>query len=162
MSFSWPWALLALLIIPLVFAIWWWTRRRRKRAAVRVTSMALVRAALPGRTRWRRRIPAGLLAGGLAALASGAARPQAPGPVPTAPPGAAPPRSAEPLPPRISTPYCCPTGVPAAAIGATQKAARIFIPPQQAAPPTALAAFAGTAGLLVPPTHDTQKLLGAL
>jgi Ca-activated chloride channel homolog len=51
MSLSWPWALLALLAIPLVIAAWWWTRRRRRRGAVRVTSIALVRASLPGRNR---------------------------------------------------------------------------------------------------------------
>ena len=34
MSFSWPWALLALLILPLVFAAWWLARRMRKRATV--------------------------------------------------------------------------------------------------------------------------------
>ena len=50
MSLSWPWALLALLAIPLVAAAWWWTRRRR-RGAVRVTSIALVRASLPGHNR---------------------------------------------------------------------------------------------------------------
>src|SRR4051812_8909774 len=82
MSFSWPWALLALLVIPLVFAVWWWTRRRRRRAAVRVTSIALVRVALPGRTRWVRRIPVALLVAGLAVLGVGAARPQASVPVP--------------------------------------------------------------------------------
>src|SRR5438046_10483002 len=81
MSFSWPWALLALLVIPLVFAAWWLTRRRRRRAVVRVTSIALVRTAMPGRTRWRRRIPAALLTLGLAVLAVGAARPQATVPV---------------------------------------------------------------------------------
>src|SRR5215470_3875151 len=56
MSFSWPWALFALLILPLVFAAWWLIRRRRRRATVRVTSIALV---------------------SLAVLAIGAARPQA-------------------------------------------------------------------------------------
>jgi Ca-activated chloride channel family protein len=76
-SYSWPWALLALLILPLVLAAWWLARRRRKRATVRVTSIALVRIAVPGRSRWRRRIPAALLAVGLAVLAVGAARPQA-------------------------------------------------------------------------------------
>ena len=35
MSLSWPSALLTLLVIPLVFAVWWLTRRRRRRAAVR-------------------------------------------------------------------------------------------------------------------------------
>src|SRR5947208_242466 len=77
MSLSWPWALLALLAIPLVVAAWWWTRRRRRRGAVRVTSIALVHAALPGRNRWRRLIPAALLLLGLAVLGVGAARPQA-------------------------------------------------------------------------------------
>ena len=46
MSFSWPWALLSLLVIPLVVAAWWLTRRRRRRAAVRVTSIALVAGAV--------------------------------------------------------------------------------------------------------------------
>src|SRR5438067_13234767 len=81
MSFFWPWALLALLVIPLVFAAWWLTRRRRRRSVVRVTSLALVRTAMPGRSRWRRRIPVALLTLGLAVLAVGAARPQATVPV---------------------------------------------------------------------------------
>ena len=72
MSFSWPWALFALLVIPLVFAAWWLTRRRRRRSVVRVTSLALVRTAMPGRSRWRRRIPVTLLTLGLAVLAVGA------------------------------------------------------------------------------------------
>jgi len=37
LTFSWPWALLTLLIFPLLLAVWWLTRRRRKRATVRVT-----------------------------------------------------------------------------------------------------------------------------
>src|ERR1700751_2078494 len=81
MSFSWPWALLALLVIPLVFAVWWLTRRRRRRAAVGVTSIALGRAAVPGRSRWRRGSPRALRVLGLAVPGAGAARPQAPVPV---------------------------------------------------------------------------------
>src|SRR5690606_32513218 len=82
MTFSWPWALLSVLVIPLILIIRAWARRRRRRAAVRVTSIALVRAALPGRTRWTRRIPPALFVAGLALLAIGAARPQASVPVP--------------------------------------------------------------------------------
>src|ERR1700679_4235998 len=76
MTLSWPWALLALLVLPLLVAAWWLARRRRKRAAVRVTSMALVRTAVAGRSRWRRRVPVALLAAGIAVLCVGAARPQ--------------------------------------------------------------------------------------
>ena len=81
MTFSWPWALMSLLIIPLVCGIIWLLRRRRRRAAVRVTSIALVRVALPGRMRWIRLIPALLLMLGFATLSVGAARPQASVPV---------------------------------------------------------------------------------
>ena len=154
MSFSWPWALLALLVIPLVFAIWWWTRRRRKRVAVRVTSMALVRAAVPSRARWRRRIPAGLLAGGLAVLAIGAARPQATVPIRSS--------SATILLALDISASMCSTDVRPNRMTAAEKAASDFVRSQQGGPRIGLVAFAGTAGLLVPPTHDTQKLLGAL
>jgi len=153
-SFSWPWALLALLIIPLVFAIWWWTRHRRKRVAVRVSSMALVRAAVPSRSRWRRRIPAGLLAGGLAVLAVGAARPQATVPIRSS--------SATILLALDISASMCSTDVRPNRITAAQNAASDFIRSQEGGPRIGLVAFAGTAGLLVPPTHDTQKLLGAL
>jgi len=154
MSFSWPWALLALLIIPLVFATWWWMRRRRRRAAIRVTSIALVRAAVPGRTRWRRRIPAALLAGGLAVLAVGAARPQVTVPVPST--------SATILLALDISGSMCSTDVDPNRITAAEKATSDFINSQAGGPRIGLVAFAGTAGLLVPPTHDTQTLLRAL
>jgi len=82
MSLHWPWALTALLAFPLLLAYRWWTRRRRRREAVRLSSVTLIRAALPGRSLWRRRIPLWLFAVGLVVLATGAARPQATVPVP--------------------------------------------------------------------------------
>jgi hypothetical protein len=69
MSLTWPWAPCTLLAVPLLPAFAWWSRRRRRRAAVRVTSIALVRGALPGRMRWYRRVPATLLVLGLVARA---------------------------------------------------------------------------------------------
>src|SRR5947199_9149687 len=77
MSLTWPWALLALLAFPLLLGYRWWMRRRRRRSAVRMSSLILIRAALPGRSPWRRRIPIWLFATGLVILAGGAARPQA-------------------------------------------------------------------------------------
>src|SRR5262247_1543128 len=77
MVLTWPWALTALLAFPLLLAYRWWMRRRRRRGAVRMSSVTLIRAALPRRSPWGRRIPLWLFAAGLVVLATGAARPQA-------------------------------------------------------------------------------------
>ncbi len=154
MTFSWPWALLSLLIIPLIFAIRAWARRRRRRAAVRVTSIALVRTALPGRTRWTRKIPAALFIAGLALLAVGAARPQASVPVPQT--------SATILLALDTSGSMCSTDVDPNRITAARKAAAEFIESQRGGPRIGLVTFAGSAGLLVPPTDDTDSLIEAL
>src|SRR6201994_714378 len=154
MSFSWPWALLALLVIPLVFAAWWLTRRRRRRAVVRVTSLALVRTAMPGRSRWRRRIPVALLTLALAVLAVGAARPQATVPVASS--------SATIMLALDVSGSMCSTDVKPNRITAAEQAASAFIKSQGGGPRIGLVAFAGTAVILVPPTADTRQLLSAL
>src|SRR5258707_12116687 len=78
MSLTWPWALAALAAFPILLGYRWWTRRRRRRTALRMSSVALIRAALPGRSSWRRRVPLWLFAAGLVVLGTAAARPQAP------------------------------------------------------------------------------------
>ncbi|MDA0637484.1 VWA domain-containing protein [Nonomuraea sp. MCN248] len=154
MSLSWPWALLSVLVIPLIFAIRWWALRRRRRAAVRVTSLALVRDALPGRTRWTRKIPPALLVAGLALLAAGAARPQASVPVPQT--------SATILLALDTSGSMCSTDVAPNRLTAAREAAAEFIESQRGGPRIGLVTFAGTAGLLVPPTDDTDALIEAL
>ena len=154
MSFSWPWALLALLILPLVFAAWWLARRRRKRGTVRVTSIALVRAAVPGRSRWRRRIPAALLGVGLAVLAIGAARPQATVPVTSS--------SATIMLAIDTSGSMCATDVRPNRIEAAERSAGAFIKSQAGGPRIGLVDFSGTAVVLVPPTTNTPQLLNAL
>ncbi len=154
MSFSWPWALLALLILPLVFAAWWLARRWRKRATVRVTSIALVRIAVPGRSRWRRRIPAALLAVGLAVLAVGAARPQATVPVASS--------SATIMLAIDTSGSMCATDVPPNRITAAEQSAGAFIKSQEGGPRIGIVVFSGSAVVLVPPTTNTQQLLNAL
>ncbi|GAA1738988.1 VWA domain-containing protein [Nonomuraea sp. AD125B] len=154
MTFSWPWALLSVLVVPLIFAIRWWALRRRRRAAVRVTSIALVRAALPGRTRWTRRIPPALFVAGLVLLAVGAARPQASVAVPM--------RSATIMLALDTSGSMCATDVDPNRLTAARKAAAEFIESQRGGPRIGLVTFAGSAGLLVPPTDDTDELIEAL
>src|SRR5262249_29050654 len=154
MSLSWPWALLALLAIPLLVAARWWTRHRRRRAAVRVTSLALVRAALLGPNRWRRLIPAALLLTGLAVLGVGAARPQATVPVPSS--------SGTIMLALDVSGSMCSTDVSPNRITAAERAASAFIRSEAGGPRLGLVPFAGTAGVPRPPTADSGALLRAL
>ena len=154
MSFSWPWALLSLLIIPIVAGVVWLLRRRRRRAAVRVTSIALVRAALPPRTRWTRLIPALLLLLGFATLGVGAARPQATVPVPS--------NSTTIILAMDVSGSMCSTDVEPNRLTVAQKAAVSFIESQDGETKIGLVAFAGVAGLQVPPTTDKDALIEAI
>jgi Ca-activated chloride channel family protein len=154
LTFTWPWALLTLLVLPLVCGVWWLTRRRRKRATIRVTSMALVRSAAGGRSRWRRRVPPALLVTGLAVLAVGAARPQVSVPQASS--------SATIMLAIDVSGSMCSTDVKPNRITAAEQSAGAFINSQAGGPRIGLVAFSGTAVVLVPPTTDTQQLLTAL
>jgi Ca-activated chloride channel homolog len=154
MSFSWPWALLSLLIIPIVAGVVWLLRRRRRRAAVRVTSIALVRAALPPHTRWTRLIPTLLLLLGFATLGVGAARPQATVPVPS--------NSTTIMLAMDVSGSMCSTDVEPNRLTVAQEAAVAFIESQDGETKIGLVAFAGVAGLQVPPTTDKDALIEAI
>ena len=154
MTFSWPWALVSLLIIPLLWGIIWLLRRRRRRAAVRVTSIALVRTALPGRTRWTRLIPSLLLMLGFATLSVGAARPQASVPVAS--------NSTTIMLAMDVSGSMCSTDVEPNRLTVAQKAATTFIESQAGGTKIGLVLFAGLAGLQVPPTTETDKLIEAI
>lgn len=154
MTFDWPWALLALLIVPVVLGISWWVRRRRRKAAVRVTSIALVRMAVPARTRWHRRIPAALLVLGLLILSIGAARPQASVPVPS--------NSTTIMLAIDTSRSMCSTDVDPNRITVAEQAAISFIRARGGQVKIGLVTFAGVAGLLVPPTTDTKSLIAAI
>ena len=154
MTFSWPWALLSLLIIPIVAGVVWLLRRRRRRAAVQVTSIALVRAALPPRTRWTRLIPTLLLLLGFATLSVGAARPQATVPVPS--------NSTTIMLAMDVSGSMCSTDVEPNRLTVAQKAAVSFIESLDGETKIGLVAFAGVAGLQVPPTTDKDALIEAI
>ena len=153
MTFSWPWALLSLSIIPIVAGVVWLLRRRRRRPAVRVTSIALVRDALPARSRWTRLIPTLLLLLGLATLGVGAARPQASVPVPS--------NSTTIMLAMDVSGSMCATDVEPNRLTVAQQAAVSFIESQDETQ-IGLVAFAGVAGLQVPPTTDKKALIEAI
>lgn len=154
MSLSWPWALTALLAFPLLLGYRWWMQRRRRRDAIRLSTVTLVRAALPGQSKWRRRIPVWLFAAGLVVLGAGAARPQASVLVPS--------DASSILLVIDVSPSMCSTDVPPNRLSAAQEAARTFIEAQRSGTQIGLVAFSGLASLLVPPTTDKQQLYSAL
>jgi Ca-activated chloride channel family protein len=154
MSFSWPWALAGLLAVPLLLMARWWLNRRRKRAAITVSSVALIRAALPGRTSWRRRIPVYLFLAGLLALAGGLARPQASLAVPS--------NNTSILLAIDVSGSMCTTDIAPNRLAVASDAARDFIKDQRNGTRIGLVAFSGIAGLLVPPTTDKDVLLKAI
>ena len=154
MSFSWPWALVALLAVPLLLVARWWLNRRRKRSAVVVASVALIRAAVPGRSSWRRRIPVYLFLAGLIVLAGGLARPQASLSVPS--------NNTSILLAIDVSGSMCSTDVSPNRLAVASDAARQFITDQQDGTRIGLVAFSGIAGLLVPPTTDKKSLLDAI
>ena len=154
MTFSWPWALASLLIIPILCGTLWLLRRRRRRAAVQVTSIALVRAALPARTRWTRLIPTLLLLLGFATLGVGAARPQATVPVASS-------STTIMLAMDVSGSMCA-TDIEPNRLTVAQEAAVTFIQSQDGGTRIGLVAFAGVAGMQVPPTTDKDALIEAI
>ncbi|GAA4697356.1 VWA domain-containing protein [Phytohabitans rumicis] len=154
MSLTWPWALAALLAFPLLLAYRWWTRRRRRREALRISSVTLIRAALPGRSLWRRRIPLWLFAAGLVVLGAGAARPQASVPVPS--------NATSILLAMDVSASMCSTDVPPNRLTAAQKAAREFVEAQDDGARIGLVTFSAIAGLLVEPTTDKDAVLEAI
>ncbi|MFC4068211.1 VWA domain-containing protein [Actinoplanes subglobosus] len=154
MSLSWPWALAAVLAVPLLLLARWWFNRRRKRTAITVSSVALIRAALPGRTAWRRRIPVYLFLAGLLALAGGIARPQASVAVPS--------NDTTILLAIDVSGSMCNTDIAPNRLAVAVDAAREFVEAQEGDTRIGLVAFSGIAGLLVPPTADKDPLLDAI
>ena len=154
MSFSWPWALAAILAVPLLLLARWWLNRRRRRTAVTVSSIALIRAALPGRTSWRRRVPVALFLAGLVVLAGAMARPHASLAVPS--------NTTSILLAIDVSGSMCTTDVQPNRLAVASDAAREFIEGQTDGTRVGLVAFSGIAGLLVPPTTDKQVLLDAI
>lgn len=77
MSFEWPAALLALLIVPVVAGAYVLVQRARPRYAARFTNLDLLANVVRETPQWRRHVPPALFCLALAALAVALARPHA-------------------------------------------------------------------------------------
>jgi Ca-activated chloride channel family protein len=154
MTFAWPLVLLTLLAVPALLAGYLWASRRRRRQAVTYSSLALIKAAGPKRSAWRRHVPFALILLALAGLGLAAARPQVQAEVPTT-------GSSIILALDVSGSMCA-TDVEPNRLSAAQDAVRDFIRTQESGTRIGVVAFSGFAQLTVAPTTDHDELLRAV
>jgi Ca-activated chloride channel family protein len=154
MSFATPLALLALLIVPLLLGGYLWQLHRKRKNAVRFSSVALIRGAIPKRSRWHRHVPPALFLGAIAALTISTARPRVSEDVALN-------KTSIILTLDVSGSMCA-TDVTPNRLTAAQDAAKEFVLHQVAGTRIGIIAFSNFAQLVVPPTRDKAALTRAI
>lgn len=154
MDLLWPWFLTLLILIPALIAIYIWILRRKRRFAVRYSSLSLIRAAQPERSRWRRHVPFALFTAALAALILALTRPVSIVAVPAADVTIM-------LAMDVSRSMCS-TDIPPNRLLAAEDAALSFIRDQPRGTQIGVVAFAGFAELVQMPTSDQATLEHAI
>lgn len=154
MHFDWSWALLGLVLLPLLILGYVLLQRRKRKYAVRYASLSLIREAMPRRSTWRRHLPFALLLASLAALVLAAARPQATVGVPKG-------STSIILALDVSRSMCA-TDVDPNRLEVAQEAARDFVKDQPSGTRIGIVAFAGVAQIVVAPTDDQEVLIEAI
>lgn len=150
MDVLWPGFLILLLFIPLLVGLYIWVLRRRRRYAVRFSSLALLRAALPERSNLRRHLPFALFLIAVSSLIVALARPAARVTVPAG-------QSTVILAMDVSLSMCS-VDIPPNRLEAAKEAAGLFVGRQDANTQLGIVAFAGFAALVQPPTNDQEVL----
>ena len=154
MKFLWPEALLLLLLVPLVAALYVWLLGRRKRLALRYANLPLVREAMGRAAGWRRHVPPLLFLVALAALFVAVARPTAVITLPSQ-------QETVILAMDVSGSMRA-TDVEPNRLVAAQNAAKAFIADQPMSTRIGIVSFAGTAALVQPPTQNREDLVAAI
>ncbi len=154
MDLLWPGFLALLALPPLLVAVYIWVLRRRRRFAVRYSSLALVRAALPRQAQWRRHVPFALLLLALASLIGALSRPVAVVQVPSG-------EATIILAMDVSRSMCA-TDIAPSRLAAAKTAALSFIDNQAPNTQMGLVAFAGFSALIQAPTADQALLQDAV
>jgi Ca-activated chloride channel homolog len=153
-SFTWPLALLGLFAVPLLVGALVLQQRRKRRNAIVVSSVSLIRAAMPKRSRWRRYLPLGLFLAALSFLTVASARPRTSVTVPIS-------DTTIVLALDVSRSMCA-TDVEPNRLAAAQKAAISFVEGRAGGTRVGIVAFADSAQVLVPPTTDKVAVVAAI
>jgi Ca-activated chloride channel family protein len=153
-SFAWPIALLLLLAVPIVLGLYVAALRRRRRQAISYSSIVLLRAAVPRRTRWLRHVPVAVLLAAIGVLAVGAARPQITRTVPA--------HKTSIILALDESGSMCSTDLSPDRLAVAQRGARKFINSEPGGTQIGLVLFSVSAQLAVAPTADRGTLDHAL
>lgn len=153
MYFLWPGYLWLLAALPLLAMGYFWLMRRRRKAAVRFSSLGVIRAAAEGR-QWRRHVPPILLLLACSALLFAGARPTAKVPLPWA-------RSTILLAIDVSLSMRVSDVKPNRMVAA-QEAAKAFLREAPRSIEVGIITFAGTSQVAQRPTRDREALTAVI
>ncbi|MGH2585559.1 MAG: vWA domain-containing protein [Dehalococcoidia bacterium] len=154
MSFLLPQALFALLLVPLLLAVYIWMQRRRRRSALRYASVSLVREAVGRGPGIRRHIPPALFLLAVAAMGLAFARPEVTMPVEQD-------TGTVILSVDVSGSMQA-TDVAPNRMEATKEALQRFVQEQPSGVEVGLVTFSDSASLVQPPTTDKNQVLRAI
>jgi Ca-activated chloride channel family protein len=154
MTLLWPPLLALLALVPLLIGVYAWRLRRRRPAAIRYSSLLLVRDAVPRSSRLKRHLPFVLFVGAVGSLAVALARPAAIIAVPTS-------QATVVLALDVSGSMCS-SDIPPTRLAAAEDAAASFVQNQPASTQIGIVAFGGFAELVQSPTRDRELLLDAV
>jgi len=154
MNLQWPWFLFLLVLIPLLVAVYIIVLRRRKRFTIRYSSLSLIRAALPQRSRWRRHLPFALFLLAMGSLTFALSKPITVLSIPTN-------RTTIILSMDVSRSMCS-TDIKPNRLEVAQAAALSFIEAQKPGTLIGIVAFSGFAEIVQTPTSDKEALKNAV
>jgi Ca-activated chloride channel homolog len=154
MTFLWAGLLALLLLVPALVAVYAWSQRRRSPVAARYSSLALVRAAMPGSSRLRRHAPFALLVAAVGSLALALGRPAVVLSVPAS--------STTVILAMDVSGSMCSTDIAPTRLEVAQAAASRFVEEQTPRSRVGLVAFSGFAAVIEPPTTDRDALVDAI
>ncbi len=154
MSFIWPQALVLLLLVPLLAAVYVWMQQRRRRYALRYASVALVAVAVGAGPGFRRHVPAILYLVAVSAMILAVARPQANVPIPSN-------TGTVILSIDVSGSMLAEDAKPNR-MEATKAAVKEFVEKQPRGVKIGVVAFSDFASLVAPPTTERKTVLDAI
>jgi Ca-activated chloride channel family protein len=150
MEYLWSSLLYLLFLVPILIIAYILILRRRKPAAVRFSSLSLIKTALPKQSQWKRHLPFALFLLALSSLIMAMARPVSEVTLPS--------NSATIILAIDVSRSMCSTDIAPNRLEAAKDAALQFIDGQEATTQVGIVAFAGFAVVVQPPTTDRDLL----